>query len=201
MKRPLFLAIAALVSTAAIPAHAELLDVRFSGTVATTTGATGYDVGAAVTGDFVYNTDTNNYLSFTVAGQSAPAGFASSAAITPSFTDAIYEAQISPVQQGGPINSSFALDLSSLTAWPTTDTATTLLFDTTQLATNLDTAANPLSAYPSTFSYYTALADGTQVVALTADLTSLTVAAPEPASLLLVATSLLCLAAAGRRRA
>jgi hypothetical protein len=205
MKKILVLAIAAATAAALTPAGAadapgEVLDVTFSGVVATTVGGTGYAIGASVTGEFVYSTTTNSFDFFTVGGQSIPTGFDSSASITPSLTDAIYQAQISPVSTGGTISNTFNLDLSSLTTWPSTNDAVRLLTDANQLATNLDTVTNPLSAFPSTFSYYTANADGSNVVSLSADLTSLQVTAPEPASLTLLATSLLGFGAMRRRR-
>jgi hypothetical protein len=70
-----------------------------------------------------------------------------------------------------------------------------------QLSTNLDTVNNPLSAFPSTFSYYTANTDGTNVVALAANLTSITATTPEPGTLALIGISLLGLGLLGRRRA
>ena len=58
-----------------------------------------------------------------------------------------------------------------------------------------------LSAFSSTFDYYTANANGTNVVALSADLTSITeTAVREPASLALVAPLLLGLGFFVRRR-
>jgi hypothetical protein len=192
MKRTLsVLAIAALA--AVVPAHAAILAVSFTGTVFQTQGATGQAVGSTVTGHFDLNSATGSYLDFMIAGKSVAAGYMSSATIGPALFDAIYTAQVSPVSSGMPSNSSFSLDLSSLTTWPSTDTAYTLLTDKTQLMTNLDTIGNPLSAFPSTFNYYTANANGTNVVSLSADLTSVTATAtvPEPASLLLVASSLL----------
>jgi hypothetical protein len=113
---------------------------------------------------------------------------------------------VSPVALGGTSNSTFSLDLSSLTTWPSTDTAFTLLADTTQLTTNLDTVTNPLSAFPSTFGYFTANSDGTNVAALSADLTSITASAsgsatPEPSTIVLLASSLLGLGLFARRRA
>ena len=99
------------------------------------------------------------------------------ASIGPALTDAIYTAQVSPVLATGTPNRTFSLDLSSLTNWPSTDTAFTLLTDKTQLTTNLDTISNPLSAFPSTFNYFTANADGSNVVSLDANLTSVTATA------------------------
>jgi len=191
MKRSLFvLAISALA--AVIPAHATTYSVNFTGTVSRTQGATGEAVGNTVTGHFDLDSTSASFLDYTIAGQSVAAGYLSSATIGPALTDAFYTAQVSPVALGTPSNSTFSLDLSSLSTWPSTDTAYTLLTDTTQLTTNLDTISNPLSAFPSTFNYYTANANGTNVVALTANLRSITTtASPEPASFALLASSLL----------
>ena len=194
------LAIAALA--AAVPAHATVYDVNFTGTVYQTTGATGQAIGDTVMGHFDLDSTSGNFLDFTVAGQSVPSGFQSFASIGPAETDAIYTAQVSPVAAGTPTNSTFSLDLSALSNWPSSDSAFTLLTDANQLATNLDTVTNPASAFPSTFNYYTANSDGTNVVALDADLTSLAVtASPEPASFALLGSSLLGLGLFFRRRA
>ena len=153
-------------------------------------------------GHFDLNSVTRNFLDFTIDGKSVAPGYMSSASIGPALFDAIYTAQVSPVSTGMPSNSSFSLDLSSLTTWPSNDPYA-LLTNTTQLTTNLDTINNPLSAFPSTFNYYTANAAGANVVALSANLTSVTAAAvvPEPSSLVLVASSLLGLGFLVRRRA
>jgi hypothetical protein len=205
MKRTLsVLAIAALAAGSAATAHAAAIyTASFTGTVFQTQGATGQPVGSTVTGRFDLDSTTGSFLDFMIAGRSVAAGYLSSATIGPALFDAIYIAQVSPVALGTPSNSSFFLDLSSLSTWPSTDTVYTLLTDRTQLTTNLDTVANPLSAFPSTFGYYTASADGTNVVALSANLTSITaVATPEPSSLVLLASSLLCLGFfVSRRRA
>jgi hypothetical protein len=216
MKKALILAIAATVAAAATPARAavapgEVLDVTFSGTVAQTAGNTGYALGASVTGEFVYSTTTSSVDFFTVAGQSIPTGFDSTATtlLPPSYS-AFYTAQISPVAQGGTINNTFNLDLEALnTPWPSpsngqnlTADAIALLTNTSQLRTNLDTVNTDPGAVignNSTFGYYTANADGTNIVSLTADLTSINVSVPEPASVMLLATAFLGLGAIRRR--
>ncbi|HEV3329682.1 MAG TPA: PEP-CTERM sorting domain-containing protein [Bryobacteraceae bacterium] len=192
------LAIAALA--AVVPAHADIVSFNFTGTVYQTQGSPGPVVGNTVTGHFDL-TSTGTFLDYTIAGKSVAPGFTSSATIGPALTDAIYMAQVSPVSSGMP-NSTFSLDLSSLTNWPSADTFFTLLSDKTQLPSNLDTINNPLSMFPSTFKYYTANANGTNVVSLSADLTSFTAqAVPEPASLVLITPLLLGLAFFVRRRA
>jgi len=196
------LAIAALAFV--IPAQAAVIySVDFTGTVSQTQGATGQSIGSTVAGHFDLDSGTDLFLDFTIAGRSVAAGFQSLANIGPALTDAIYTAQVSPVTTGGSTNSTFSLDLSSLTNWPATDTAVTLLADTAQLTTNLDTISNPLSAFPSTFNYFTANADGSNVVSLDANLTSITAvvvaATPEPATLALLASSLVGLGLFVRR--
>jgi hypothetical protein len=187
------LAIAALAVVSVAPAHAApIYTANFTGTVYQTQGATGESIGSTVTGHFDLDSTTGSFLDFMIDGRSVAPGYLSSATIGPALFDGIYTAQVSPVALGTPSNSSFFLDLSSLSTWPSTDTAYTLLTDRTQLTTNLDTVTNPLSAFPSTFGYYTASADGTNIVALNANLTAITaIASPEPSSLVLLASSLL----------
>jgi hypothetical protein len=196
------LAIAAVAIVFAAPAHAGVIyTVGFSGTVFQAQGATGESLGSTVSGKFDLNSANGSFLDFIIDGHSVALGYLSSATIGPALLDAIYTAQVSPVALGTPSNSSYSLDLSSLSTWPSTDTPYTLLTDKTQLTTNLDTVGNPLSAFPSTFRYYTANADGTNVASLTANLTSITITAtPEPGSLVLLASSLLGLGFCVRRR-
>ena len=200
MKRTLFvLTLAALAVT--ISAQAAVIGVNFTGDVYQTQGTTGEAIGSTVTGHFDLDSTSGNYLDFTIAGQSVAVGYQSSATIGPAGNDAFYTAQVSPLSTGASSNNTFSLDLSSLTSWPQTDTPYTLLTDTNQLATNLDTVNNPLSAFPSNFYYYTANANGTNVVALNANLTSITTTAtPEPDSLALILPSLLVLGFFVRRR-
>jgi len=200
MKRTLsFLAIATLA--AVVPASATMYSVNFTGTVYQVQGSTGQSVGSTVSGHFDLNGATGNFADFTIAGKSVATGYQSSAVIDPGGFDAIYTAQISPVSAGGTSNNSFILDLSSLGSWPSTDNAFTLLTDANQLSTNLDTVSNPLSSNPSTFNYYTANSNGTNIVSLAADLTSITVTAtPEPTTVALFGCSLLGIGFFARRR-
>ena len=139
------LAIGAILTVSS--AHASVFSVNFSGTVYQTQGATGYANGGAISGHFDLDSASGNFLDFTIGGKSVAAGFQSSAVIDPGGFDAIYKAQISPVSVGGTSNNTFSLDLSSLTNWPAYDSAYSLLVDSKQLPSNLDTASNPQSAF------------------------------------------------------
>ena len=194
------IALAAVAGSAvAAPAYATVYDATFTGIVTSSAGAAGRQPGATVSGSFVL-TDTGTFLSFMVDGQSPATGYASSAAYSAGQADAIYRAQVSPVPAGSGPNSTFALDLSSLSTWPVaTESAPALLADAAQLASNLDLVTNPLSLFPSTFGYNVE-ASNTVVSQLTANLPSLSVTpGPEPATLALLGGSLLGLAASRRR--
>jgi len=181
----LTLAFAAASALVSMPAAASaVLDVTFTGTVYQTTGATGRAVDDTISGEFVYDTGSGAFTTYTIDGKHISPGFASIATFVPALTDAIYQAQISPVAVGA-INETFALDLSSLTSWTSTD-AIALLTDTSQLANNLDTVTNS-NGFPSTFDYYFADSSGNNVTSLFANLTSVSAkTVPEPGSLALV---------------
>lgn len=187
---------------ATVPVSAATYSVNFTGIVSQTQGTTGQAIGNTVTGRFDLDDLSRSFLDFTIAGQSVASGFSSSATIVPALTDAIYMAQVTPVSTGGSVNSTFTLDLSSLTTWPASETPFSLLTDTAQLASNLDAVNRTGSTFPSTFSYYTGNANGTNVVSLTANLTSITAAAtaPEPATFALLGSSLVVLGLWARRR-
>jgi hypothetical protein len=181
------LAAALVAACTCLSAQAVVIHATFSGTVQDET-ETRFSVNDAISGEFFYDSATNTFVSFTIGGQSVARGFQSKAGITPDQYSAIYEAQVSPVL-GGELNSTFTLDLEGVNPWPTGD-AVALLLDSASLASNLDTSA-------SSFSFYVAEADGTDIHRLTASLGTLTVAVPEPAALPLM---FLGLAAIGLRR-
>ena len=185
MKHLLTLSFAAAAAFGAVSAHAAILDATFSGTVATQSGTT-FATGAAINGEFVFDTVSASFLSFNVGGQSVAPDFTSTAAVTPDRYSAIYRAQVSPVL-GGDRNSSFNVDLEGLAPW-SSDDAVALLSNAAQLSSNLDTAF-------SSFGFYMANSDGTDVHSLNASLTGLQVSAvPEPASALLLVFGIVGLA-------
>lgn len=195
MKRlsTLALALAALATTAS--AQAAVIDAKFIGTVQSQANA-GYALNSPIIGEFVFDTVAAQYLSFVIGGQSIAAGFSSTAALTPDLFTALYRAQLSPVQQGGGLNSTFVVDLEALNMpWPANG-AVALLLNAGQLTSNLDLAN-------SSFGFFTANSDGTNVRSVSAALNRLQVsAAPEPASiaLMLGGMAMLGLNRARRRR-
>jgi hypothetical protein len=181
------LAAALVAACTCLSAQADLIHATFSGTVQSQHDSS-FAVNDAVSGEFFYDSATQTFVSFTIGGQSVAPGFKSDAAITPDHYSAIYQAQVSPVL-GGEENSTFTLDLEGVNPWSTGD-AVALLLDSASLASNLDTSA-------SSFSFYVAEANGTDIHQLTASIGTLTVAVPEPAALPLM---FLGLATIGLRR-
>ena len=191
----LHLSLGAAALATVLSAQGAILDARFSGTVSSQT-ATSFAVGASVSGEFVFDTVTGNFLSFEVAGVSAAPGFASTAAFSPDNSTALYRAQVSPVDQGGSVNRTLVVDLEALNLPWQSASAATLLSDTPQLASDLDRSS-------SFFGFYSAAASGANVQSLNASLDRLQVIAPvpEPASavLLLLGGGALLLGRTGRR--
>jgi len=189
MKSFALLAVALAAAALTHSARADVLDVKVTGIVDAQIDS-GLAVGDAVIGEFVFDTASLKFSSFTVGGRSVAPGFTSAADITPDLYSALYKAQVSPVQ-GGTQNSTFAVDLESLTGWPS-NVATALLSNASQLATNLDTTF-------SSFGYYVANADGTGVHRLDAVLGAIQVSVvPEPTSTTLLLAGM---ATFGLRRA
>ena len=183
-------AIAATVSTFSV--QAAVIDAKFTGTVDTQT-STAFAIGSTLSGEFKYDTAAGKYLLFTIGGQSVAPGFASSATLTPDLYSAIYQAQLSPVS-GGSTNSTFTVDLEGIAPWSTAS-ALALLLSPSMLASNLDTTL-------STFGFYNANADGTNVHAVTALLKSIGITAvPEPQTTALLLAGVMALALRRRHRA
>jgi hypothetical protein len=182
MKHLHIIAAAVVALAASVSSQAAVITANFGGTVTSQAGTT-YAVGSSINGLFSYDTASSQFLTFSIGSYSVASGFASTATIIPDRTEALYRAQVSPVL-GGNVNSTFALDLESLTTWPSFD-AIALLTNSSQLATNLDLASLPTSAFPSFFNFYSATAAGTDIQQLSADLSTITATVPEPGSLAL----------------
>ena len=181
---------AALAATAT--AQATVIDAKFTGVVQSQIGTLA-TVGSPISGEFIYDTALSAYTKFTIGGQSVAAGFASLADLSPDNYTALYTAQLSPVAIGGDVNSTFSVDLEALNTPWTAGNAIALLTNA-QLATNLDTTY-------SSFTYYMANSNGSNLQTLTATLTGLQVSAvPEPATLALLLGGVAVVGAAVRRR-
>lgn len=181
----------AVFATAGI-ANAGTIDARFNGTVSDQTNS-GFAVGSAIAGEFVYDTNAQRYLSFNVGGLTVAPGYASTASITPDLFTAIYRAQVSPVPGGGS-NSTFIVDLEGINRWPSNN-AIALLLNASVLATNLDTTF-------STFGFFIGDAAGTNIRSLNAALSTIRITAvPEPGSIALVVIGLTALGVGRARRA
>ncbi len=182
------LAVAALATASS--AQAVVIDATFTGVVQSQIG-TSLAVNSVITGEFVYDTELAGYTLFTIGGQAVAAGFASQADMSPDKYTALYTAQLSPVAVGGDVNSTFTVDLEAITPW-TASNAVALL-TSPQLATNLDTTL-------STFGYYMANSNGTNLQTMTATLTGIQVTAvPEPTSVALLLAGVAVVGAAVRR--
>lgn len=194
MTRALRVLAPVLLLAAAVPARAAILDVTFSGAVSAEQN-TSFAIGQTISGEFRYQTESGQYLSFTIGGTSISAPFTSSAKIATDQYTALYQAQLSPVTAGGSVNSTYTLDLEAISTFPVTGNSTAdavaLLTNAGQLATNLDPS--------SQFGFYNATASGTNVTSVTASLSTLSVAVPEPATLALVLGSVAGLGLLRRR--
>ena len=177
-------ACAALVTT--LSTNAAAIDAKFTGQVVSQTG-TSFAVGSTISGEFVFDTVSNSFTMFQIGGQSSAPGYVSKADITPDQYTALYQAQISPVELGGTLNSTFAVDLEGLAKWPGTNAID--LLTNAALMTNLDFPA-------SSFGFFIANADGTGQHSVNASLGSfLITAVPEPTTVLLFVTGGILLAA------
>jgi hypothetical protein len=193
MKSLSTLCVAAATLATALSAQAVIIDAKFSGNVKEQAGTT-FAVGAAISGEFFFDTATNKYLSFVIGGLSVAPGFDSKADMSPDQYQALYQADLSALTPGVTINSNFKLDLQAGGAFFPTNSAVALL-TSSALASNLD----PLA---SSFGFYTGNADGTNIKSLNASLKSLSITAvPEPSTALMLAAGAALLALRGVRKA
>jgi len=176
MKRLLTFAVAVAAVASSLSAQAALLDVKFSGIVQSQGGTT-FAVNDPISGGFFFDTQTLTYTSFKIGGYSVATGFESKADMTPDQYSSIYTAQLSPVSTGGTSNSSFVLNLEGINKWPT--------FDAVALLTNYTMPSN-LDKPNSSFGFYIANADGTNIQQLQAQLTAINVPEPESFGLLVI---------------
>ena len=183
-----------LALTAALSTHAAVVSASFSGLVQTQSN-TSFATNSAISGSFSFDTGSNTFVSYVVGGQVVAPGFASVVNFTPDMFTALYVAQLSPVPQGTSTNSTFTLDLEALNAPWASPSASALLGDSAQLAADLDTAN-------SSFGFYTANSDGSNVRSVNARLTNLQVipGVPEPGTFALLGLGLLAIGVLHVRR-
>lgn len=194
MPRLSLLSVAFAATLTTLSAHAVVVNASFTGLVQSQTNA-GFALNSAISGSFAYDTGSASFVSYNVGGQNVAPGYASLSSFSADLYSANYLAQVSPVPLGTGMNSTFGLDLEALNSTWASSSPISLLTDSKQLASNLDTPS-------SSFRYYMANADGTQVHSVVAQLTGLNVVAavPEPSTCALLALGLGAVLVRGARR-